>query len=49
MWQRGEVDIATAQLHLTKPELKSVHVQILIMACQRLAMVKISGNGSSWK
>ena len=48
MWRHGVVAIATAQLHSTKKS-GSVQVQIMLTACRRFAMVRISGNGPVWK
>ena len=44
----GVVVITTAQLHLTKCELNSVQFQIVLAACWRFAMVRISYNSPGW-
>ena len=46
------VVITTAQLHLTKPELRfcaGSNPACGVLACQRFTMVRISDNGPSWK
>ena len=47
----GVVDITTAQLHSTKPELMFCggSAQILHAACRRFAMMRIFDNGPGWK
>ena len=42
------VVITTEQLHSAKPEFK-VQAQILLAACRRFGLVRISDNGFGWK
>ena len=48
-WGCGIAVITTAKIHLTKPKLIFIQVQPLILACERLVMVRISDNGAGWK
>ena len=45
----GVVVIATAQLHQLSLNSGSAQVQILLVACRRFEMVRISDNGPGWK
>ena len=49
LWRRGVVVMTTAQLYSTKHEFSSAQVQILLAACRRFAMVRISDDGHCWK
>ena len=49
LWFHCVVDITTAQLHSTKPELSAGQVQSPPAVCQRFEIVRISENGPDWK
>ena len=49
VWLRDVVVLTTAQLHLTKLELRFCTGSNPAAACQRFTIVRISDNGSCWK
>ena len=53
LWRHGVVVINTAVYQYNFIQLGlnsgSAQVQILLAACRRFAMVRISGNGPDWK
>ena len=44
-----DVLITPAQIPSTKPKSISAQVQVLLGACQRFAMMRISESGPNWK
>ena len=48
MWLHGPVVITTVHFILQSLNSESVQVQILLVACRRFAMVRISGKDPGW-